>query len=459
METLPNDRDALKAIIEQLLEKIQRLETENAQLRRRLEIDSTNSHKPPSSDGYRKKTTQPGLPKKPRGLKGGQPRHKGRTLKPVETPDHIEMHLPQECQCCGRPLVSEEEYEVVPIRQVFDLPEPKLEVTEHRLGQITCCGVEQRGEYPREVKTFVQYGTRVRALIVILSVDHKMPLERISQLFIDIYGYELNSQTIIETLERGYQWSAPLEEQVKAELPEAEVVHFDETGIRVKSQLYWLHTASNFHSTHLFLHKTRGTEALLSAESVLTDFRGIAVHDCWAPYFTFNQARHSLCGAHLLRELHGLREAGCLWAEEMHEFLLDLYNAPHPMAAEAIRQPYQIILEQAEREEPPPRRGKRGRPKQSRGRNLLNRLQNHQESVLAFALEAGVPFTNNQAERDLRPSQVKLKICGGFRTVEGGMVYARLQALISTLRKRNLNVFFHLRELFSLRLALLASIG
>jgi transposase len=460
MENLPNDIEALKEIIRQLLEKNQRLEAENAELCRRLGMDSTNSHKPPSSEGYRKKTTQPGLPKKKGEGKGGQKGHKGKTLERVEKPDHVEVHLPKQCECCGRQFGTEEEYEIIQSRQVFDLPEPKLEVTEHRLGQITCCGKEQKGEYPLEVNTPVQYGAGVRALIVMLSVDCKMPLEQISQFFADIFGYKLNGQTILEVLERGYELSAPLEEQIKATLRESEVVHFDETGIRVEGKLRWLHTASTEENTHLYFHEKRGTEALNSKESILPEYRGIAVHDCWSPYFTFNQVKHALCGAHLLRELKSLIEEGSLWAQEMYEFLLDVYNMPNPVVAEEeLRKHYQIILEHAEQEEPPPQQGKRGRPKKSRGRNLLDRLRTYQESVLAFAFEVGVPFTNNQAERDLRPSKVKLKICGGFRTIKGGVVYARIQALISTLRKRDMNVFAQLRDLFSLRLSELAYAG
>ena len=162
----------------------------------------------------------------------------------------------------------------------------------------------------------------------------------------------------------------------------------------------------------------------------------------------------------VLRELKSLIEEGRLWAQEMYELLLDLYHMPCPIVAEEeIRKHYQIILGHAEQEEPAPQPGKRGRPKKSRGRNLLDRLRTYQDSVLAFALEVGVPFTNNQAERDLRPAKVKLKICGGFRTVKGGVVYARIQALISTLRKRGRNVFAQLRDLFSLRLAQLAYTG
>ena len=450
MPDLPDDPELLKALVKQLLEKIEQLEVENAELRRRLGLDSTNSHKPPSSDGYRKKTVAPGLPKEKGRRNGGQEGRPGRTLMAVTDPDRIEVHRPGQCLCCGRTFATDEPYEVIQCRQVFDLPKPKLEVTEHQLGQITCCGIAQRGDYPAGVNAAVQYGPGVRALVTLLSIDHKMPLEQISQLVEDLYGYDLNSGTILDALERGYAHAAPLEAATRARLREADVVHFDETGIRVAGRLYWLHTASTRDSTHLFVHKKRGQEALTSATSVLNDFTGIAVHDCWTPYFKFTKARHVLCGAHLLRELHGLKEDGRLWAAAMHKFLLDRHKMPRPITAVAeVQKPYQTILEQADQEEPPPRPSPRGKPKQTPGRNLLDRLRTHQDGVLAFALEAGVPFTNNQAERDLRPSKVKLKVSGGFRTVEGAQIYARIQAVISTFRKQGQGVFGRLRELFS----------
>jgi len=175
----------------------------------------------------------------------------------------------------------------------------------------------------------------------------------------------------------------------------------------------------------------------------------------WAAYCKFTDARHVLCGAHLLGELKGLQESGSLGAEEMHKFLLQLYRMPRPIGAEEeVGKHYQIILAQAEREEPLPlaTAGRRGKPKQSPGRNWLDRLRTHQDGVLAFALDAGVPFTNNQAARDLRGITVKLKVSGGFRTREGACIHARLQAVISTFRKRRERVFTRLRELFSLPL-------
>jgi transposase len=452
MTDIPSDIEILKALNKQLLEENERLKAEIAELRRRLGLDSGNSHKPPSSDGYRKKTVKPGLPKDGKRAHGGQEGHKGKTLMRVARPDLMHVHLPGQCAFCGRRFTLEEEHEVIQSRQVFDLPEPKLEVTEHCIGQVKCCGVLQRGEYPAEVTASVQYGAGVRALVTQLSVDHKMPLEQISRLFENLYGYDLNSATVEDALGLGYALAEPVEHQVIAHLQTQETVHFDETGIRVNGKLHWLHTASTATHTHLFVHEKRGAEALESETSVIKDFTGVAVHDCWSPYFNFEQARHVLCGAHLLRELNHLMENGSLWADEMHEFLLDLHKMPRPIvAAEEIRQHYRILLAQADLEEPPPQRGPRGTPKQSVGRNLFNRLKKHEDGVLAFAWEPGIPFTNNQAERDLRPAKVKLKVSGCFRTKPGAHVYARLQAVISTFRKQGLNVFTSLRELFLLR--------
>jgi len=384
-------------------------------------------------------------------------RHQGKTLERVVDADRVEVHLPVQCQCCGRAITAEEAYEVVGSRQVFDLPSPKLEVIDHRLGQIKCCGEKQRGEYPVNVTAAVQYGENVKALIVKLSIDHKMPIEQISQLFEDTYGYKLNSTTIEETLKQCYELAEPIEQQVKERLLEEDAVHFDETGIRAGGKLRWLHTASTNNYTHLFIHDKRGHEALNSEESILKDYKGWAVHDCWVPYFKFENANHALCGAHLLRELEGLKENGSLWAGQMQEFLLKLYKTPPAADTQAqVRNQYHHILSQADLEEPKPQPRKRGKAKQSVGRNLHDRFHKYEEAVLAFAFEAKVPFTNNQAERDLRPAKVKQKVSGGFRTTLGVEVYARMQATTSTFRKQGLKVFASLRDLFLRRSVVLA---
>lgn len=430
-----------------------RLQAENAELQRRLRQDSHNSHRPPSSDGYRKKSVRSALPRGKKKPLGGQPGHPGRTLRPVEKPDRVLLHLPERCAICGRPFTPDDLQEVVSRRQVFDLPQPKLEVTEHRRGYVECCGQKQYGEYPADVVASVQYGPGVRALVVKLSVDHKMPLEQICTLFSDLYGCPLNSETVEQALEEGYAWAAPLEAEIKEQLKKADVVSFDETGLRVGKKLAWLHTAGNEWYTHLFVHPKRGEEALRSEDSVLKDFQGWAIHDSLPAYYRFTQAKHGACNAHILRELQGLVESGSVWAKEMQAFLLELYGRARPLAGEAAieaRKRYHQILSQAELEEPPPESpAGKGRPKSTPGRNLLRRLREHEEAVLAFALVKGVPFTNNQAERDLRPAKVKQKVSGCFRTERGAKVYARLQAVISTCRKQERNVFLTLRSLFA----------
>lgn len=445
--------ETLEAEITLLRRENARLQEENAELRRRLGLNSQNSHKPPSSDGYAKKRTKPALPKMDKKPLGGQPGHQGRTLQAVALPDKAEVHLPEECAVCHRKFGSQEAHRLVSKRQVFDLPEPRLEVTEHWVGEITCCGQAQSGKFPSYVGSSVQYGPGVGAWATKLSVDHKLPLAQISQLFEDLYGYDLNSETIESALEMGYRLVEPLEATIVEALRQAETAHFDETGLRVNGKLQWLHTACNVLYTHLFVHEKRGEEALRSESSALKDFCGWTVHDHLAAYYRLTNANHAACSAHILCELQGLVERGSQWAGQMHAFLLELYRTQRRLVeeeAEEARKRYRDILSVAEQEEPLPEpKIGRGRPKCTPGRNLLRRLCEKETAVLAFALHEGVPFTNTQAERDLRPAKVKQKVTGGFRTVQGARVYARLQAVISTCRKQERNVFLALRNLFS----------
>lgn len=220
--------------------------------------------------------------------------------------------------------------------------------------------------------------------------------------------------------------------------------------MRVGGQLQWLHVASNQTYTHLLVHPKRGKEALLSDQSIFSDCLNWTVHDCWASYFTVGKGRHALCGAHLLRELAALIEQGSDWAKLMHSYLLEAYKASRHgplLAPEAVhwRECYEQLCGQADQEELPPlvffkANGQTSRPKRSKGRNLLDRLILHQDAVLAFAFEPSVPFTNNQAERDLRGVKVKQRVSGCFRTQSGASMYARIAGFISTMRKNGRNV-------------------
>lgn len=454
---LSNDISVLKDLVQALLIKVEALESENAvlraevsELRSRLNLNSKNSHKPPSSDGLSKK---PGLPKESPKKSGGQFGHKGKTLKMVDTLDAIVVHHVPFCPCCSKVFSAADVVEVVQKRQVFDIPVPRMEVTEHQLGMVVCCGRQHLGSFPPEVGQPVQYGSRIKALSVLLNNDYKLPLEKIQQLMGDLWGCSFNESTAVTANASMYQALEPIEEQIKTAILASEVAHFDETGMRVEKKLHWFHVASTSWFTYLFVHKKRGKEALNSEDSLLKDFQNRAVHDCWESYFGFEQCLHTLCGAHLLRELTNLKDNGSKWATKMHQFMLDLYrNSQKATVIVADRQTWErefkYICQLADAEEPPPIQGKRGKPKNSKGRNLLNRLLDHQDGWLAFAFVESVPFSNNQAERDIRCLKTKQKVATNFQTFKGAQHYARIQSFTSTIRKHSMNVFQNLINVF-----------
>lgn len=449
----------LKALILAQQGEIATLKAVIADLTARLAQNSTNSSKPPSSDGLAKKPIiKPALPKVTGKKPGGQTGHPGKTLQCIEHPDLIHIHQPTQCQQCGLPLQGKGQ--IVARRQVFDLPQPRLWVEEHQVMAHQCaCGCVQTGQFPAGVDAPVQYGPRIQAQSVLLNVDYRVPFAKVKQFWTDLTGYAYNPATLISTQIRLQAQLIPLEAHIKEQLKAAPVCHFDETGVRADGKLHWLHVASNAFYTHLFVHPKRGMDALLSEQSVFGDCLNWIVHDCWKSYFSVGKGRHALCGAHLLRELAGLMEGGCVWASQMHCFLLEAYKAsrPGPIGGrEAVhwRAYYDQICEQGEEEELPPivffkSSGRTGRAKRSKGRNLLDRLILHQDSVLAFAFEPGVPFTNNQAERDLRPVKVKQRVSGCFRTESGAAVYARISGFVSTMRKQGRNVVDALANVLS----------
>jgi transposase len=451
MEPLPNDIEALQALVRQLLAENAALKAKIAELEARLQADSHNSHKPPSSDGFRKR---PALPKPSERKKGGQPGHSGKTLMMVPRPDKTIVCKPEVCSC-GVPF-QDTPGTVVERRQVFDLPDPKLEVTEYQRLQCQCpaCGTIHEGVFPSHVKAPTQYGAGVLALVSLLNTDYMMPFKKVQGIFADLFGYAVNEHTVVTANSTCYEALAPSEALIKASLQHSPVCHFDETGIRVEGKLHWQHVVSNPSATYRFVHAKRGTLALNSPDSLLPAYHGWAVHDCWASYFGYASCRHALCGAHLLRELTAIAEQGRQWASQMHTLLLTLYRhskfgtntVSYPQRWSQV---YDTLCHRAQHEEPPPTRGhRRGKATRTKGRNLLERLITYKQAVLAFALYDEVPFTNNQAERDLRPVKVKQNIAGCFRTLVGAQHYARISSFISTARKQRRHVFKELRQIF-----------
>jgi len=440
--TLKEENASFMVLLATALSRISELEA-------RLNLNSTNSGKPPSSDGLKKK---PAFPRKKGGRRGGKPGHKGNTLKMVAQPDHKRLHSPELSACsCGHSLSGIEALPGEEKRQVFDLPPRLLSVTEHRVGVKCCpgCGQVHKGEFPANVSAPAQYGPRVRALVSLLNVEQSLPVGRVSELFAALTGYELNQSTIVSAVNRMAEDLEQDTERIKQKILASPVAHADETGARIAGKLHWGHDLVTELYTYFFVHEKRGRKALESSESITDQYAGTLIHDCWSSYFNLSCSNHGLCGAHLLRELKNLSDNHQRkWAAQMHDLLMYAYEFSQngkvvlpDKKLKVVRKQFAKILAAADKEEPPPTIKKKGRPKKSKGRNLMDRLVLYEDYVLNFAITENIPFTNNLAERDIRPWKTKLKVSGCFRTLDGAKRYARVKGFCSTVKKHGLSVY------------------
>jgi len=445
--------ESLMATVSELIERVKILEDQ-------VNKNSRNSSKPPSTDGFNKPKSQRQKSGKPAG---GQNGHPGHTLKMVANPDHTVIHPVACCNGCGSSL------EQTPVkgyerRQVFDLPPIRVETTEHRAEKKVCphCGCQNRAGFPAGVQQPVQYGPQLKAVAVYLNQYQLLPYERTSELFADLFNHNLSQATLVNTNQACYLSLADAEEKVKQLIQASPVVNCDETGVRIEGKLNWLHVVSTENVTHYAVHAKRGHTATQEI-GILPEFGGVAVHDSWKPYYQYG-FQHALCNAHHLRELTGILEQDKQeWPREMIELLLEIKKAVdeakvsgksrlEPLQIEDFLQRYGRIIEKGLALNPPPdpgeKPGKRGKKKQSKAKNLLDRLNEHRGEVLAFMYDFRVPFDNNQAERDIRMTKVQQKISGVFRSTQGAKAFCRIRGYISTIRKNCLSVIDAIRAAF-----------
>jgi transposase len=454
------DQEALISIILVLQQQVKELQqtvaaqaTEIQKLRDQLAKNSRNSGKPPSSDGLKKPRPR-NLRKKTGRRSGGQKGHKGHTLEMAEKPDHIEVHPVSQCPHCAADLGAVEPCRLEK-RQIFDIPPVRIEVTEHQAEIKVCsqCGNEVKGDFPAEVTQPVQYGPRIKAQASYLNNYQLIPWARTCELLGDFYGHAPAEALVQEANAAVVDGIAPSLEATKQQLIGSDVVHFDESGLRVEAQLNWLHVASTDHLTYYNAHPKRGQDGM-KAMGILPAFAGRAVHDCWQSYFAFDNCQHALCNAHHLRDLMFVVEQyEQSWAKEMIQLLLDIKAEVDGALADQLSLPPERLVHFAQRydeliaqglaanpppADPPPK--KRGRRKQSPPKNLLDRLKKYKPQVLAFMYDFRVPFDNNLAERDVRMVKIKQKVSGAFRTRTGAETFCAIRSYISTVRKHGLNV-------------------
>ena len=455
---LRRDREVLAEQLAALAEVNRELRERVAELERRLSANSRNSHQPPSSEGYakpppRSRRTRSG--RKPGGQKG----FPGATLRQVDDPHEVITHVPARCGGCGRslqeaPVVSTE------ARQVADVPAMALRWVEHRVEHRACgCGrVTVAGPadgVPGGVHAPVQYGPGVRAVATYLVAAHHLPVDRAAALMSDLLAAPVSPGSISAWVAAAGEGLASFTDRVVDLLADAAVVHFDETGLRVDGHLAWVHTAGTARLTLYTCHDRRGREAM-DAAGVLPEFRGIAVHDCWAPYFCYPMT-HAICNAHLVRDLIGVWETTAQpWAaklaatlERLNVAVLDAKlagaDALDPAVLAGWHARYDALVAAGRAAHPEPEGGWRG--KRPVAVNLLDRLESLRADILRFSADFRVPFTNNAAERDIRPVKIRQKISGCLRSMAGAHAFCALRSYLSTVRKHGRDALAALREL------------
>jgi transposase len=455
--------EELAALVVALQARIAEQDARITELERQLAASSRNSSKPPSTDGLDKPA-----PRSLRGRSGrkpgGQPGREGRTLRQVALPDAVVTHEPGACASCGAALAAGSSPVRIVRRQVFDTPKIEVRVVEHRLLSRRCaCGTVTAAAGPAGVTAPVSYGPHAAAIAVYLVLGQHLPVERTASLLAEVFGTPMSTGTVAAWTARAAAGLAPFTAAARAGLAEAELVHADETGLRVAGRLHWLHVACSDRFTALFCHRRRGKEAI-DAAGVLPHCTGIVVHDAFAPYARYRQATHALCNAHLLRELiavvdshaahsppsSGEVPAEWCWAAQIIDALLalktvtDTGTLPDPEVLAASRRLIvSAALVGASAEAGPP--GAVGR----RHRALARRIRRRLDDYLRFAVDPRVPFDNNPAERDIRMVKIKQKVSGCLRTLAGAQDFAAMRSYLATAAKHGRQPFDVLTELTS----------
>lgn len=427
-------------------------------LKGQLGKNSQNSSLPPSSDGLSKPAPK-SLRKPSAKNPGGQKGHTGHRLEAVAEPGKIECHAVTHCEACAAHLETAgvEGYEE---RQVFDIPLPRIEVTAHRAEKKRCsCGHLTTAAFPPDVTASVQYGPRIKAVAVYFNQYQLLPYARVEEVLELLYDTRLCEGSLFNLNQQAYQRLEDTETAFKIALRQQKVLHTDESGIRVEGKLHWVHTVGTAELTYYQHHEKRGQTAM-DAIGILPHYTGIVVHDHLKAYLRYTSFLHGLCNAHHLRELTFLLECGQReWAGDMIRLLVVMkacvdraqrrqQTSLSPKLQQLLTQRYDAVIEcglkQEARLNPPVPLAtgskKRGRPKQSKAKNLLDRLSAFKTETLRFVDDFRVPFDNNLAERDIRMVKLKQKISGTFRSQLGAQIFFRIRSYVSSAKKQGHNI-------------------
>src|SRR5690242_17090698 len=424
------------------------LRDEVAELKRQVGQNSRNSSKPPSSDSPFTKPAPRSLRRRSGRKPGGQPGHPGSTLALVDNPNEHTRHEPARCGGCGERLVDPPEVGMQR-RQVFDLPLMTVRVIEHQLIARRCgCGATTCGAAPNGVTAPAQYGPRITAIVLYLYVGQFLSKKRTAQALTELFGTPVCDATVATMTRRAADGLDGFLAEVTDRIAESEVAGFDETGLRVAGWLHWVHCARTGKYTLITCHAKRGRTGI-DAAAVLGRFRGVAVHDAWAPYDTYIDVEHQLCCAHAQRELAAVADAAppdadWCWATQAGDALVAMQN----LVAEAIATDAETVdtvdtdalAEQVRLYRSAVQIGINSTAARSdkvmRKHNALaRRLRKREDDYLRFTTDRRIPPDNNGSERDIRMIKLRQKVSGCLRSLTGARQFCAIRSYLSTAAK------------------------
>lgn len=455
-------------MIEAQRQVISRLEARVAELERQLGQNSGNSGRPPSRDSAAERQRQAEerqRRKQSQGAKRRRPgKQKGDTGTGPEmsaTPDEVIDHRPAECRGCGADLGGTGTDAGFVARQVVELPEVRPVVTEHRAHARRCgCGALAVANFPDGVRAPVSYGPRVRATVAYLLGRQHLPTRRVAEAMADLFGLHISTGGVDAIYSDASRRLRDFITALVALLRSLPVLHADETTDRVGTKTCWMHVVSTAMFTLIHASVTRGSDAVDEA-GVLRGYRGVVVHDRLAMYWKL-KAKHGLCGAHLLRDLADVAGVATqtAWATGLAALLVEINAACDdarrrglrrlaPAHQRAFAARYDALVTQGLAANPEPAHGRKRDYYQRRSHNLISAFRDHRRHVLRYMYDLDVAFTNNQAERDLRPTKLHRKISGCFRSQHGAERFAHLRSYLSTTRKHDIPTIDALIRLFN----------
>jgi hypothetical protein len=406
--------------------------------------NSKNSSKPPSQT----QKDDSAITKQGANAKGKQ--GSNTTADNTRTVETVTLAKVMQCDVCGQDLrkaACQHHERRTKIDIIFE------KVVEHVDAEVklcTNCNATVKGTFPADMPGPLQYGDGLKAFVIDLLLCQMISISRAQNLVKSIIGSVISEATFLKFIERLYEALEPWEVGSIEQLLLSAALNADETSLRVDKKNQWIHVYSAGDITLKFLHKKRGTEAIESI-NIIPRYGGVIIHDCWSSYLTYHHCEHGLCGSHLVRELTcAIESNGYKWALAMKALLLETCKKASKRKKKTLskkeyinlQKRYRAILTRGEKELPtiPAKpNGRRGKMAKSDAHNLWERLGEHEASVLLFAKNSDVSFTNNRAERDLRMSKVKQKVSGCFRTERYAKAYCRISSYLQTMTYKGYN--------------------